>query len=150
MSVITGKRICNQFILTILFTSFSLVFFNRVGFTQPPVEQDNQIDPNTLKEASPSALQNYLKDKNQGQNPPGEDIHKKRITTLKNETKVARDSTLKDNYKNKVNNPEAVYGSSLFSNQEVMQLSELSTPPADYPIGVGDHIVVSLWGGADF
>jgi Periplasmic protein involved in polysaccharide export len=150
MSVITGKRICNQFILTILFTSFSLVFFNKVGFTQPPIEQDSQIDPNILKEASPSALQNYLKDKNPGQNSPGEDIHKKRIATLKNETKVARDSTLKDNYKNKVNNPESVYGSSLFTNAEVMQLSELSTPPADYPIGVGDHIVVSLWGGADF
>lgn len=150
MSVITGKRICNQFILTILFTSFSLVFFNKVGFTQPPVEQDNQIDPNTLKEASPSALQNFLKDKNQVQNLPGEDIHKKRIASLKSETKVVRDSTLKDNFKNKVNNAEAVYGSSLFTNAEVMQLSELSTPPPDYPIGVGDHIVVSLWGGADF
>ena len=30
-----------------------------------------------------------------------------------------------------------------------MELSELSTPPLDYPIGVGDHIVVALWGGAD-
>jgi protein involved in polysaccharide export with SLBB domain len=49
-----------------------------------------------------------------------------------------------------VNNPEAIYGSSLFENAAVMELSELSTPPLDYPIGVGDHIVVSLWGGADF
>ncbi|MEO8821867.1 MAG: SLBB domain-containing protein, partial [Ginsengibacter sp.] len=35
-------------------------------------------------------------------------------------------------------------------NSQILQLSELSTPPPDYPIGVGDHIVVSLWGGADF
>ncbi|MEP6616689.1 MAG: SLBB domain-containing protein [Ginsengibacter sp.] len=151
MSVITGKRICHQFILSTLFTAFSLFFFVRDGFTQPPVEtQDTQIDPNTLKEATPSALQNFLKDKNQNQNAPGEDIHKKRIASLRNENRIIRDSTLKDSFRTKLNDPEAIYGSSLFSNAAVMDLSELSTPPADYPIGVGDHIVVSLWGGADF
>src|SRR5437868_7531581 len=28
-------------------------------------------------------------------------------------------------------------------------ISELSTPPLDYPIGVYDHIIVSLWNGAE-
>ncbi|MEI2747898.1 MAG: polysaccharide biosynthesis/export family protein [Ferruginibacter sp.] len=32
----------------------------------------------------------------------------------------------------------------------VTDLSELSTPPLDYPIGVGDYIVVALWGAAEF
>lgn len=26
----------------------------------------------------------------------------------------------------------------------------MSTPPLDYPIGVGDNIIVALWGGAEF
>jgi protein involved in polysaccharide export with SLBB domain len=30
-----------------------------------------------------------------------------------------------------------------------MSTSELSTPPLDYPIGVGDQIIVSLWGAAE-
>src|SRR5690606_29167045 len=34
--------------------------------------------------------------------------------------------------------------------RQIVELTSLSTPPEDYPIGVGDHIVVSLWGGADF
>ena len=38
----------------------------------------------------------------------------------------------------------------LFQNNQILELSQLSTPPLDYPIGVGDNIVVSLWGGADF
>nr|MDQ6889286.1 SLBB domain-containing protein [Bacteroidota bacterium] len=38
----------------------------------------------------------------------------------------------------------------LFQQKQILELSEVSTPPLDYPIGVGDVIVVSLWGGADF
>jgi protein involved in polysaccharide export with SLBB domain len=151
MFVITGKHVYKQFIQSILFITVSLFFFHFYGFAQLPVEtKDLEIDPNILKEASPSALQNFLKDKNQSQITPGEDLHKKRLASLKNENDIAKDSTLKDNFKNKLNDAEAVYGNSLFSNAAVMALSELSTPPLDYPIGVGDHIVVSLWGGADF
>ncbi len=118
---------------------------------QPPTEtQEQPIDPNLLKNASPSALQNYLRDKNQNQSQPGEDIHKKNLL-LRNENKVAKDSTLKEEIKkkDKVNTAEDVYGNNLFQNSAILELTELSTPPLDYPIGVGDHIVVSLWGGAD-
>ena len=59
-------------------------------------------------------------------------------------------TVLKKMISKKVNNPEAVYGADLFQNNQILELSQLSTPPLDYPIGVGDHIVVSLWGGADF
>jgi len=124
---------------------------------QQPIETPDEIDPNVLKEAlknaSPSALQNYLKDKNQGQKTAGEDIHGKRLANLINgNNKVVQDSVNKEKEEGKpkiTNGPEDVYGSSLFQNTSILELSELSTPPLDYPIGVGDHIVVSLWGGAD-
>jgi protein involved in polysaccharide export with SLBB domain len=119
------------------------------GFAQLPSEIPENIDPNLLKQASPSALQNFLKDRNQNQQKAGEDVHRNRLSTLQNENKVVKDSLIKDKIKPIISSPEDVYGKSLFQNASILQLSELSTPPLDYPIGVGDHIVVSLWGGAD-
>ncbi len=139
-----------QAFLVLCFVSFLQFFSPTYGKAQvSPEPQDQPIDLNLLKNASPSALQNYLKDRNQNQSQPGEDIHKKNL--LKNETRVAKDSTVKDENKkkDKVNTAEDVYGNNLFQNSAILELSQLSTPPLDYPIGVGDHIVVSLWGGAD-
>ena len=144
-----GRIVYKQWFLTLFFISFSLFCLPNFSSAQVPDPTEQPIDPNLLKNASPSALQNYLKDKNQTQDKAGEDIHDKRLSALKN-TKVAKDSTLKDDYKKRISSPEDVYGMNLFRNSSVMQLAELSTPPLDYPIGVGDHIVVSLWGGADF
>jgi len=45
--------------------------------------------------------------------------------------------------------PDDTYGAYVFGNAAVASLSELSIPPLDYPIGVGDHIVVALWGGGE-
>lgn len=137
--------------LILCFVSLFLIFLPSYSNAQQPTEiQDQPIDPNLLKNASPSALQNYLKDRNQNQTKPGEDIHKKNLL-LRNENKVTKDSALKEEIKGKekLNTAEDVYGKNLFQNSAIMELSELSTPPLDYPIGVGDHIVVSLWGGAD-
>ncbi|MDB5223776.1 MAG: hypothetical protein JWN83_2443 [Chitinophagaceae bacterium] len=139
-----------QSFLVLCFVSFFQFFSQTYCNAQVPTEpQEQPIDPNLLKNASPSALQNYLKDKNQNQSQPGEDIHRKNL--LKNDNKVVKDSTLKEENKKKekLNTAEDVYGNNLFQNSAIMELSELSTPPLDYPIGVGDHIVVSLWGGAD-
>jgi protein involved in polysaccharide export with SLBB domain len=118
-------------------------------YAQIPETPDQPIDPNALKNASPSDLQNYLRDNNQQQRKAGEDIHKN-LSSLKTKNVIAKDSTQKDDFKQKVINAEAVYGDELFQNDQIVELSQLSTPPLDYPIGVGDHIVVSLWGGADF
>lgn len=107
------------------------------------------IDPNALKNASPSDLMNFLQDFNQQNQKAGEDVHKT-ISELSNKNIIVKDSTQKDNIKKAFSGPESVYGSNLFLNSQILQLSELSTPPPDYPIGVGDHIIVSLWGGADF
>ena len=111
-------------------------------------QEDLPIDPNALKNASPSDLMNFLKDFNQQNQKPGEDVHRTISELPKNI--ISKDSTQKDNLKEAFSGPQSVYGSNLFSNSQILQLSELSTPPPDYPIGVGDHIIVSLWGGADF
>ena len=150
MSFSQGKSAFKRSFILILFSSFFILFINNCAYAQVPSEiSDLPIDPNALKNASPAELQNYFKDNNQQQKKAGEDIHKS-ISDLTNRNLIARDSTQKDNLKKSVYSPEAVYGRDLFQNKQVMELSQLSTPPLDYPIGVGDHIVVSLWGGADF
>ena len=79
-----------QSFLVLCFVSFFQFFFQVHCIALQPTEtQEQPIDPNILKNASPSALQNYLKDKNQNQSQPGEDIHKKNLI-LRNENKVGR------------------------------------------------------------
>ena len=131
--------------IKVLLSAFLLIFSN-IGFAQVPTDQ--QIDPSILKDMSPSALQNFLRDKNQAQSKPGEDVHRK--TTERNDSKVAKDSVIRDDFRRRVLGPEDVWGSDVFQYGSVFELAELSTPPLDYPIGVGDHLVVALWGGADF
>src|ERR1700690_1192574 len=137
-------------VILILFFAFFTVFIsNNICAQSPTEEADLPIDPNALKNASPSELQDFLKDNNNLQKKAGEDVHKN-LADLKNKNVIAKDSTQKDDFKKKLYNPDEVYGSDLFKSNQIMELSELSTPPLDYPIGGGDHIVVSLWGGADF
>ena len=140
------KYIC----LTLIFTAFFFFFSSQIVSAQILSDPDDlPIDPNSLKNASPSDLQNYLKDYNQQGKKAGEDIHKT-VPELANKTVVLKDSTQRDNYKKQLSDPESVYGNNLFHNSQILELAQLSTPPPDYPIGVGDHVVVSLWGGADF
>ena len=140
------KYIC----LTLIFTAFFFFFSSQIVSAQIITDPDDlPIDPNALKNASPSDLQNYLKDYNQQGKKAGEDIHKT-VPELANKTVVLKDSTQRDNYKKQLSDPESVYGNNLFHNSQILELAQLSTPPPDYPIGVGDHVVVSLWGGADF
>ena len=150
MSLLTRGFSWKKTVPLLLFSLFfSLICFN-TAFAQVPTEQgDLPIDPNALKNVNPSDLMNYLKDNNQQAQKPGEDIHKSDQENS-NKSIIIKDSTQKDNIKSALAGPESVYGSNLFQNSQILQLAELSTPPADYPIGVGDHIVVSLWGGADF
>ncbi len=144
-----GEFTCKKYFLLILFPVFLFVSNSTVYAQQVPSDQDLPIDPNALKNASPSDLQNYLRDNNQPQRKAGEDLHKN-ISDINSKNVIAKDSLQKDEFRKKVNNPDSVYGADLFQDRQIMELSQLSTPPPDYPIGVGDHIVVSLWGGADF
>ena len=144
-----GEFTCKKYILLILFPVFLFVSSGTIYAQQVPSDQDLPIDPNALKNASPSDLQNYLRDNNQPQRKAGEDLHKN-ISDINSKNVIAKDSLQKDEFRKRVNNPDSVYGADLFQDRQIMELSQLSTPPPDYPIGVGDHIVVSLWGGADF
>lgn len=139
------KKLC----LFCLFSCFIILFTADISSAQVTDLPDLPIDPSALKNATPSQLEDYLRDNNNNQKKAGEDVHKT-VTEQKNPGLIIKDSTQKDNFKNTVYGPDQVYGSDLFKTNQIMQLSELSTPPPDYPIGVGDHIVVSLWGGADF
>jgi protein involved in polysaccharide export with SLBB domain len=65
------------------------------------------------------------------------------------ETKIARDSLIKEATPQSANATEATYGMQLFSNGVVAEVTDLSTPPLDYPIGVYDQLIVSLWNGAE-
>ncbi|MDE3183866.1 MAG: SLBB domain-containing protein [Bacteroidota bacterium] len=155
MNLLT-KGINIKKVLILLFsTAFLSLFTCSYVFAQIPSQQDDlQIDPNALKNASPSDLMNFLQDFNQQKQKAGEDVHKTNDilpnADLSNRNIIVKDSTQKDNIKNSLSGPLSVYGRNIFQNSQILQLSELSTPPPDYPIGVGDHIVVSLWGGADF
>ncbi|MEO6683117.1 MAG: SLBB domain-containing protein [Ginsengibacter sp.] len=140
-----------KFLLLLAFLSVSVIFSSENLKAQVVTElPDLPIDPNALKNASPAELQSYLKDFNQRQQnkKPGEDIHRG-LTEIQKDG-VAKDSTKRDNFKKKVFDPRDTYGADLFHAHQIVELTALSTPPEDYPIGVGDHIIVSLWGGADF
>ncbi|MEO7445445.1 MAG: SLBB domain-containing protein, partial [Ferruginibacter sp.] len=120
-------------------------FFSLSSYSQPPIEipselNPSQIDPRTLTQPQ---LRSLLSDKNQN---AGKDVNAK----LENNNKVIKDSSTRDNIRHRIYSPQDTYGSNVFSGSSVTDLSELSTPPLDYPIGVGDHIIVSLWGGAEF
>lgn len=149
-----GNALKKLFILLISTVLLSVFTFSNACAQFPSQQDDLQIDPNALKNASPSELINFLQDFNQQRQKPGEDVHKINADNpnadLSNRNVIVKDSLQKDNIKSSISGPLSVYGSNIFQNSQILQLSELSTPPPDYPIGVGDHIVVSLWGGADF
>ncbi len=84
-------------------------------------------------------LQSKLEDKNKS----GDDLQ------LKNGVKITKDSLIDENGIRVPLSTRSTYGANIFSTAANTDLSELSTPPLDYPIGVGDNIVVSLYGGSE-
>ena len=93
----------------------------------------------------PAQLYDFLKDKNgqSGDKTIGKDNNK----SLKE--KIEKDSLVKENTPQTMNKAEDTYGMNLFHAGVVASITELSTPPLDYPIGVYDHLIVSLWNGAE-
>ena len=135
--------------LPVLFLTFIIFSSARVCAQVNPNDLP-EITPESLKGASSSQLSELLKDANANKVPqnPGQDMHNQKAI-LKPNSSITKDSTQRDDYRRHVNGPEDVYGSDLFQNHAIVQLAELSTPPPDYPIGAGDHIIVTMWGGAD-
>lgn len=126
---------------------FLLILFLAVfsATAQPPIEiPEGELPPNIdPKNLSNPQLRALLEDKNQNE---GKD---KNAEIFKN-NKIEKDSVVEDDIRGSAYNPRRTYGANVFSGAAITDLSELSTPPLDYPIGVGDHIIVSLWGAAEF
>ena len=125
------------------------------AFCQPTPTQQQQINEMLPTIADPAQMtkagfDNYFKDNNQ-QNNKGTDRNKIAIEKMpvKN-SGLDKDSTVEDNIKRINYRPDDTYGAYIFKNAAMNDVAELSTPPLDYPIGVGDHIVVSLWGGGEY
>ncbi len=127
---------------------FGIIIFCITGTAnaQTPIKDPSSGDvpvlPNT--QLPPAQLYDLLKDKNnEGTKKTGEDSNKK----LKD--RIEKDSLVKEKTPQSVNPTEDTYGMNLFRSSVVATISELSTPPLDYPIGVYDQIIVSLWNGAE-
>jgi len=119
----------------------------------PTPEQINEMLPSVIDptQMTKSGFESYFKDNNQ-QKSPGTDKNKENpeiARRLQNRV-LDRDSTQGDNIRQRAYSPNQTYGANIFQQVAMNDVSELSTPPLDYPIGVGDHIVVSLWGGGEY
>ena len=128
---------------TLFFISFFI--FGYIATAQPPIQIPEGINPATVdpKNLTQPQLRALLEDQNQD---AGKD---KNADLYKNNT-IEKDSVVQDDIKGNSYSPNRTYGANVFSSAATTNLSELSTPPLDYPIGVGDHIIVSLWGGSEF
>ena len=126
---------------------FCLLFFINASRAQgqPPVKDPS--NPEGLPtQLPPAQLYEFLKDKNGGS------VNNKSIGSDKNKSlkeKIEKDSLVKENTTPLINKTEDTYGMNLFRGGVVASITELSTPPLDYPIGVYDQIIVSLWNGAE-
>lgn len=120
-----------------------VLFFNHLK-AQPPVKDPGSVDLPTPPAVNynPSQFYETLKDKN-ADKATGSDRNK----SLKD--RIEKDSLIKETTPQSQNTTESTYGMNLFSGGAVASMTELSTPPLDYPIGVYDQIIVSLWNGAE-
>ncbi|RYY71426.1 MAG: hypothetical protein EOO13_03240 [Chitinophagaceae bacterium] len=136
------SAISSLFLKTVLFVILFIAGFTAAA--QPPVEMPENIptsvDPKNLSQPQLRAL---LEDQNK-------DAGKDKNADLYKNNKIEKDSVVEDGIKGSSYSPKKTYGADVFAYSATTDLSELSTPPLDYPIGVGDHIIVSLWGGSEF
>ncbi len=124
---------------------FSILFLSMANLANAQIKDPSSPDLPSLPTQLPSAqLYEILKDKNgEGKKTTGEDNNK----SLKE--RIEKDSLVKENTPQSLNPTEDTYGMNLFRSGVIASVTELSTPPLDYPIGVYDQIIVSLWNGAE-
>ena len=133
--------------ILIKFFLLSFLFSNAfIAFSQPPIEIPQgmegipgNFDPKNMSQPQLRAL---LEDKN------GETGKDKNAELFK-KNRLEKDSLVEDNITASLYSPKRTYGANVFANAATTSINELSTPPLDYPIGVGDQIIVSLWGAAE-
>lgn len=146
---------CPRFSIRLRLLAIVACLFSLTATAQPPVSQQqisemlpNGVDPTQMTKSN---FDTYFRDNNQRKNA-GTDVNKENPEIMKRlENKnLEKDSTQNDNIKKGNYRPDQTFGSNVFQFAPMTDVSELSTPPLDYPIGVGDHIVVSLWGGGEY
>ncbi|HTB52999.1 MAG TPA: SLBB domain-containing protein [Ferruginibacter sp.] len=139
--------------------NITVLFFLVTLFSLSAHSQQTQISP-SQQSTDPSQvnqknIKDYFQDQNQqpqqGQIDAGADRNKAIISNnqKKPQAQTNSDTAKKDNI-TQDRNPDATYGTNIFENAATYNVGELSTPPLDYPIGVGDHIIVALWGGGEY
>jgi protein involved in polysaccharide export with SLBB domain len=148
-SILTEMHRGSINLLTRLLAISFIILNSFGGYCQPPPTGTGIPNipgfPTTIPTAptkmTKEQLQERLKD-----DGAGDDLNAK----MYKNNKIVKDS-LTDNINYGITRgPKSTYGSNVFSMAADADLSELSTPPLDYPIGVGDHIIVSLYDGAEF
>jgi protein involved in polysaccharide export with SLBB domain len=135
----------------LLFSSIILLSLSAYSQTPGPTQQNLHellptVDPTQMTKAG---FDSYFKDNNQKAGADRSKDNPEIAKRLRNKM-LEKDSTLSDNLKKATNVPDQTFGANVFQNSAMFDISELSTPPLDYPIGVGDHIVVALWGGGEY
>ncbi len=125
-----------------------------IALSQPITQGLGQISPSSVNPTlmTKGGFESFFKDNNQKQNTVGGDRTKNNpeIRNRLENKKLDKDSTQGDNLKRAYYKADDTYGANIFQNSAMNDVSELSIPPSDYPIGVGDHIIVSLWGGGEY
>ena len=131
-------RFLSRFIVFLFFTVLTIS-----SFSQPPLTNPANGFPTPPINMTNPQLETLLRDQNA-------DAGKDRNAELNNNSKINKDSLTDGDDRRFRTGPKSTYGANVFSNAASTSISELSTPPLDYPIGVGDHVVVSGYGGAEF
>ena len=149
-----------QGILKIFVTKCTVLFYCIIILLSVSAQsQTPELTPQNLQELLPnvnptqltkSGFESYFKDNNK--NNTGKDRTRDNVDIAKQPTNKSldKDSTQADNIRRSTYSPDQTYGANVFQNAASFNIAELSTPPLDYPIGVGDHIIVALWGGGEY
>jgi protein involved in polysaccharide export with SLBB domain len=133
-------------LLTRLLALTLLILNSLFAYTQPPPTGTLPSIPPVIQD--PTKLTRTQIDKlNEN---AGTDLNRKlQDENLKN-NKIDKDSSTQDNVKAFASGAKNTYGANALSSAAAPSIAELSTPPLDYPIGVGDNVVISMYGGAEF
>jgi protein involved in polysaccharide export with SLBB domain len=138
----------------LLLICFAAIYAPNAFGQQPNQQQIGEMVPGAVNPTmmTRSGFESFFKDNNQRKNSTGGDRTKENPEIRKRleNKRLEKDSTQGDNLKRAYYRTDDTYGANIFQNSAMNDISELSIPPTDYPIGVGDHIIVSLWGGGEY
>jgi polysaccharide biosynthesis/export protein len=134
-------------LLTRLLAISFLILNSLFAYTQPPPTGTLPTTIPNLPTAPINMTRPQLDKLNEN---AGTDLVKKMNDENLKNNKIDKDSSTQDNVKSFASGAKSTYGANALSSAAAPSISELSTPPLDYPIGVGDNIVISMYGGAEF